>query len=248
MQIPPFQLFPRNRSMKRVIFLAVLLSGCSPQPSVLKSASIPVVQNASLPPPVDQDVAAATRPYFIAPFDKLSIEVFGVEELTREQVQTDASGRISFPLIGVIEAVGLTSAELAETIEQKLRGSFVRDPQVTVNLIETVGRVVTVDGQVAKPGLYPVMGRMTLQRAVATAGGLSEFADLQDVVVFRTVGGQRMAGLYNLAAIRAGAYEDPEVFSEDIVIVGDSQARRIFKDVLTAAPLITSPLLILFRN
>ena len=234
--------------MKPVIILAILLSGCASQPSVLQSAAIPVVQNAALPPPTGHDLVAATRPYLIAPFDKLSIEVFGVAELTRDDVQTDASGRISFPLIGVIEAAGMTPDELAQTVEQRLRGQFVRDPQVTVNLKETVSQVVTVDGQVGKPGLYPVLGRMTLQRAVATAGGLSEFADLNDVVVFRTVDGQRMAGLYNLAAIRAGAYEDPEVYSNDLVIVGDSQARRLFRDVLTASPLITTPLLILFRN
>ena len=75
---------------------------------------------------------------------------------------------------------------------------------MTVNLKETVSQVITVDGQVTEPGLYPVVGRMTLMRAVATAKGLSEFAKLNDVVVFRTVKGQKLAALYDLHAIRRG--------------------------------------------
>jgi polysaccharide export outer membrane protein len=89
---------------------------------------------------------------------------------------------------------------------------------------------------------------MTLMRAVATAGGVSEFAKLNDVVVFRTVNGQRYAGLYNLAAIRSGTYDDPEVYSNDVVVVGDSKARRLFKNVLQMVPALTSPLIILLRG
>jgi polysaccharide export outer membrane protein len=85
-------------------------------------------------------------------------------------------------------------------------------------------------------------------RAVATAKGTTEFAALSNVAVFRTVKGQKMAALYSLKAIRSGAYDDPEVFANDVIVVGDSQARRIFKDVLQASPLITTPLLILFRT
>jgi polysaccharide export outer membrane protein len=119
----------------------------------------------------------------------------------------------------------------------------VRDPQVTVNLQETVSQVIAVDGQVREPGLYPVIGRMTLMRAVATAKGLDEFARLDDVVVFRTVDGKKMAALYNIKAIRRGYYDDPEVYANDVVVVGDSMARRIFKDALQALPLVTTPLI-----
>ncbi len=228
--------------------LVISLSACASTPAVLKNANIPLVQNEGLPAPVGADLVGATRPYLIAPFDKLSVEVFAIEDLSRDEVQVDANGQMSFPLIGTIDVAGLTPDQLGDAIELRLTGTFVRDPQVTVNLKETVSQVVTVDGQVLRPGLYPVVGRMTLQRAVATAGGLGEYANLEDVVVFRTVDGQRMAGLYNLGAIRAGAYPDPEIFSNDIVIVGDSESRRMFRDLLRSAPLITTPLLILFRN
>jgi polysaccharide export outer membrane protein len=108
--------------------------------------------------------------------------------------------------------------------------------------------VITVDGQVNKPGLYPVIGRMTLLRAVATAEGANEYAKLQDVVVFRTVDGQQMAARFDLKAIRTGQYEDPEVFANDVVLVGNNTARRLFRDALTIAPAVFTPLVYLLAR
>jgi polysaccharide biosynthesis/export protein len=210
--------------------------------------SIKVVQGDSMPAPDRTDLVGNDRPYLIGPFDKLVIDVFGIDELSKKEVQTDASGRISFPLAGVVEAAGKTPGEVEQMLEQLLSTRFVRNPQVTVNLKETVSQVITVDGQVKEPGLYPVIGRMTLMRAVATAKGTAEFAKLDDVVIFRTVKGQRMAALYNLRSIRNGAYGDPEVFANDVVVVGDSKARRMFKDALQILPTLTSPLILLLQG
>jgi polysaccharide biosynthesis/export protein len=234
-----------------ICFFTASCGGSSLGPKSISSgpsSNIEVVKSGSLPMPQRADLFEQNRPYLIGPFDKLIIDVFGIEELSKKEVQTDAGGRISFPLAGIIEAAGKTPAEVEQEIEQRLRGRFVRDPQVTVNLQETVSQVITVDGQVKEPGLYPVIGRMTLMRAVATAKGAAEFAKLDDVVIFRTVNGQKMAGLYNLKAIRRGNYEDPEVFANDVVIVGDSSARRIFKDALQIIPAVTTPLVLLFRK
>ncbi|WP_239447478.1 polysaccharide biosynthesis/export family protein [Parasphingorhabdus marina] len=229
-----------------MLLVVLLLGGCASNQFGL-GADVQVVSTDAFPEPKRSDLLAANRPYLIGPFDKLKIDVFGIEDLEKE-VQIDASGRLSFPLIGVVEAAGLTPGELAEEMESRLRGRFVRNPEVTINLEETVSRVITVDGEVNEPGLYPVVGRMTLMRAVATSGGTTEFAKLSNVVIFRVVDGQQIAGLYNLKAIRRGNYSDPEVFANDVIIVGDSQARRIFKDVLQASPLITTPLIILFNR
>lgn len=229
-----------------IFFSALLLPGCAGQKALGGSPDVTVVSTAGLPEPTRLDQLSSNRPYLIGPFDKLKIDVFGVKDLSKE-LQIDASGRLSFPLVGVVEASGLTPGELADELEKRLRGKYVRNPQVTVNLEETVSQVITVDGQVDRPGLYPVIGRMTLMRAVATAGGTSEFAKLNDVVIFRSVDSRQLAGLYNLKAIRRGAYSDPEVFANDVIVVGDSQARRLFRDLITASPLITTPLIILFR-
>lgn len=236
--------------IRAFLLIAPLLAvtACAGPGALGGSPQIQVTSGDTLPPPQRTDLFVEDRPYLVGPFDKLTIDVYGISELSKKQVQTDASGRISFPLVGVIEAAGKTPGEIAKLIEDQLRGRYIRDPQVTVNLDETVSQVITVDGQVREPGLYPVVGRMTLMRAVATAKGTSEFAKLDDVVIFRTVAGQQMAALYNLKAIRRGAYPDPEVYANDVVVVGDSQARRIFKDILQASPLITAPIIASIRN
>lgn len=239
------------RSILRVLspaLLALALAACASNPPLRTSESVTVVPGGELPAPRGTDLTELDRPYLIGPFDKLRIDVFGIPELSDREVQVDASGRASFPLAGSFQAAGMTPTQLAEELRRRLAGNYIRDPQVTVNLQETVSQVVTVDGQVARPGLYPVIGRMTLMRAVATAGGTSEFARLDDVVVFRTVSGSRYAALYNLRAIRRGVYGDPEVFANDIVVVGDSQARRIFRDILQATPLITTPIIALLQS
>jgi polysaccharide biosynthesis/export protein len=222
--------------------LCVPLMGCANRPVLGGAAGLNVVQSDVLPAPDRADLAA--RPYYVGPFDKLTIDVFGIEELSAKEVQVDASGRMSFPLVGTIEASGHTPGEVGEIIEQRLRGKYIRNPQVTVNLKETVSQVITIEGEVREPGLYPVVGRMTLLRAVATAKGTTEFSNLRDVVVFRTSGGQRYAALYNLRSIRNGEYADPEVFANDVVMVGESRSRRLFRDILQASPLLTTPLII----
>lgn len=223
------------------------LTACS-GPRVLGGApDIQVVPGSEMPAPGQRDVAEVTRQYLVGPYDKLKIDVFGIPDLQQRTVQVDASGRLSFPLAGTVEVAGKSPNEVARLIEARLRDQYIREPQVTVNLEETVSQVVTVDGQVNAPGLYPVIGRMTLMRAVATARGLSEFARQKEVVVFRTVDGQKMAALYDLSAIRKGAYPDPEIYANDIIVVGDSQARRIFQDVIAGSSLLTTPILVLFR-
>jgi polysaccharide export outer membrane protein len=222
----------------------LLLAGCADTPPLGGSGEpLAVTRMTVLPPPTGADLVAATTPYRIGPFDKLDIAVFGVSDLSGE-LQTDAAGRLSMPLVGVIDATGKTPGELADTIAAKLRGNYVRDPQVTVNLKDTASHVFTIDGDVTQPGSYPVVGTMTLMRAVAAAKGATDYAKLQDVVVFRTVDGKPLAALYNLAAIRRGIYADPQIYPNDVVIVGDSQARRLFQQLLQIGPLLTTPIII----
>ena len=73
---------------------------------------------------------------------------------------------------------------------------------------------------------------------------MSDLAKLDDVVVFRVVRGQRYAALYNLKLIRKGAYPDPAIYADDVIVVGDSSSRRLFKDILQFAPLLLTPFVI----
>ncbi|WP_188236174.1 polysaccharide biosynthesis/export family protein [Sphingopyxis sp. LK2115] len=227
--------------------LVAMTSGCA-APQLGGSPHVRVIPADSLPEPGGGDTLSDERPYLIGPFDRLTIDVFGILELSKREVQTDASGRFSFPLAGVIQAAGKTPAEVEQDLRSKLMLAHIRDPQVTVNLKETGSQFVTVEGQVRKPGLYPVVGRMTLLRAIATAEGTAEFARLDEVVVFRTVEGQKYAALFNLKAIRRGAYADPDIHANDVVVVGDSASRRLFRDVLQVVPLLTTPIVVALQN
>jgi polysaccharide export outer membrane protein len=231
----------------RYLCLALLmatttLAGCAGRPGLESTERLTVIKDSgAFPAPSRGDLTAADRPSLIGPLDTIQVDVFNIPDLSRE-VQVDASGRISMPLVGTIAASGKTAAELATAIEAALRARYVRQPEVTVNIKNSVSQVVTIDGQVVEPGLYPVTNQMTLMRAIASAKGMSEFARQDDVVILRTVDGRKMAGLYNMGAIRRGAYDDPAIYANDVIVVGDSPQRRMFRDFISLAPLLAAPL------
>lgn len=236
--------------MNRMFLLVSVLALCScgSREPLVSTPRLTVVEGSSaLPPPVRADLTAPDRVSLIGPLDTIEVDVFGIPELGRE-MQVDAGGRIAMPLAGTLDAGGKTASELARDIEEALRGRYVRDPQVTVNIRSSVSQVVTVDGQVVEPGLYPVTNQMTLLRTVASAKGLAEFAKEDDVVILRTVEGRRMAGLYSIEAIRRGIYDDPAIYANDVVIVGDSPQRRLFRDLVSVAPLLAAPLIAVLTN
>lgn len=231
------------RTIRYAFFLSMALAGCARTPPPQSSAQLTVIPDSkALPAPNREDLTAADRPALIGPLDTIQVDVFNVPDLSRE-MQVDASGRIAMPLIGTIDARGKTAGELARAIEDALRGRYVRNPQATVNIKSSVSQVVTVDGQVVEPGLYPVTNQMTLMRVIASAKGLSEYARQEEVVILRTVGNRRMAGLYDLGAIRRGAYTDPPIYANDVVVVGDSPTRRLFRDFVSLTPIIAAPLI-----
>lgn len=241
------------RTEVRLGFLCValaggLVGGCSTPKPFGGDPTLRTVDTGVLPAPTKEDFIAGEQPAYLGPADELTLSVFGIEGLERIEVQVDPRGAITFPMIGLVDVGGRTIGEVQQEIRSRLQAKFVRDPQVTVNLKKAADRVVTVEGQVMKPGSYPIIGRTSLLRAVANAGSPSEFAQLKEVVVFREVGGQRYAALYNIAAIRRGVYADPELFANDVVVVDESRARRLFKDLLQIAPLLTTPLVIAFQN
>jgi polysaccharide biosynthesis/export protein len=225
----------------------IFVAGCAGRAPLASTPRLTVVdQSGVLPAPDRADLTASDRPSLIGPLDTIEVDVFNVPDLSRE-MQVDASGRISMPLAGTIDARGKTAGELADAVEAALRGRYVRNPEVTINIKSSVSQVVTIDGQVVEPGLYPVTNQMTLIRAIASAKGLSEFARQEDVVILRTVNNRRMAGLYNVAAIRNGAYDDPPIYANDVIVVGDSPQRRLFRDFISLSPLLAGPLIAILQ-
>lgn len=234
-------------------FLAIttlaLLGACSNGPKLgAPGSAVQVTDYKLLPAPSTIDMVRPQSAYLVGPFDKLSIKIYPGDELSRDEAQVDSEGRLSFPLAGVMDVGGKSPREVEALIADRLRGRYIRNPQVTVNLKETATQVVTIDGEVQQPGPYPVIGDMSLMRAVAAARGLTEDAKLDDVVIFRTVDGQKLAALYNLRAIRRGVVADPRIYANDVVVVGESRARQLFEQILGVASAISYPLIAIVQN
>ena len=235
------------RKLSSAVLICLALGACARGEPLVSTDRLTVgSDSAELPAPSRTDLTAPDRPALIGPLDTIQIDVFSIPDLSRE-LQVDASGRIAMPLVGTIDARGRTAQELATSIETELRGRYVRNPDVTINIKSSVSQVVTVDGQVVEPGLYPVTNQMTLMRAVASAKGLAEFASQDDIVILRTVDGRKMAGLYNITAIRRGDYDDPPIFANDVIVVGDSPQRRLFRDLMAVSPLLVGPLIAILQ-
>jgi polysaccharide export outer membrane protein len=207
---------------------AVALSACASGPT-LGEGSRAVTVAETLPPPDQTGMALDLSSYRIGPLDIIRVEVFGAPELTRE-AEVDAAGNFSLPLTGPVMAAGRTPGELSGAIAEKLKERYLKNPQVSVNIVKAQSKTFTVDGAVRQPGLYPIVGKMTLQQAIATARGADVAANLNNVVIFRTVNNQKVAALFSLQEIRAGRLIDPQIYGNDIVVVGESATRRFIRD------------------
>lgn len=241
-----FDLLGRGRLVAVLLLLA--LAACGQRAPLGSTGAVSLYSGSSLPEPDRSDFVEAPRNFVIGPFDVLTIGVFGVEDLEPRQIRVSGNGALNFPLAGEINAAGMTTEEIGRELASRLRGAGIREPQVSVSVYENNSQFYTVAGQVTRPGNYPAMGNTSLVRAVASAQGLGEFADGDDVVVFRTVNGQKLAAMYSLTAIERGNYTDPKIFANDIIVAADDKSRRLFKDILQVVPLLTTPLVVLLQR
>lgn len=213
--------------------VAAGLAACS-HPSALPGGDLAY---ASIPAP------SADHPvddYKIGPLDTLSVTVFQEPDLSQSAVQVDASGNVLLPLIGQVKAEDKTSTQLAAEIGSKLGTKYLTDPQVSVIVTQSVSQHVTVNGSVTEPGVYAIQGRTTLLDALAMAKGTSRVAALDQVAVFRMVDGKRIGGVFNVDKINRGLAPDPELKGDDTIVVGLSNVKAAWRDILTAAPLLTA--------
>ncbi len=140
---------------------------------------------ASAPAPVQ---AAIEPPYTLDAGDKLRVIVFGQDGITNSYT-VDASGKVNLPLIGATTARGLTNQQLAAAIAARLKQGFVREPHVTVEI--EAYRPFFILGEVTTPGQYPYVANMTMETAVAIAGGFAPRASKKTVELTRKAGGQQ---------------------------------------------------------
>lgn len=176
------------------------------------------------------DYVSGAEEYRIGPSDLLEIKVFQADELSRD-VRVDPQGNITLPLLGKIPVAGQTQAELEQKLAGLMQKSMLQDPQVTVFIKEFTSQRVTVEGEVNKPGVYPISGQATVLQAIAMGEGLTNLASPDRVVLFRNAGKQTKAYRLDLNAIRDGKARDPYVRNDDRIVVHRSDSRFWMKEV-----------------
>ena len=135
--------------------------------------------------------AEGSQAYTLASGDRLRVLVFGQDALSNSY-SVDGSGHISMPLIGIVQANGQTTHGLETAIELKLRNGFLRDPKVSVEV--EAYRPFFVLGEVTAAGQFPFINGMTVQNAVAVAGGFSPRAAQSGADLTRIIDGRAITG------------------------------------------------------
>jgi polysaccharide export outer membrane protein len=131
-----------------------------------------------------QSIGTAAGDTPLGPHDLLFVKVFGVESLDR-RARISADGTLEFPLVGEVQASGMTRRELEEEISRRLADGFVRDPEVSVLVEEYRSRRISVSGAVRHPGAFELLGPSTLLEVLALAGGILEDRAADHVLIVR---------------------------------------------------------------
>lgn len=172
-------------------------------------------------PPKPKAKLSKERPieYIISEGDMLDISVWEWSNLKTEVI-VRPDGRISFPLVGDVDAAGMTLTQLDEIITERL-SEFIRSPEVLVVFKTSGGKKVIILGQVATPGVYRISGRYTIMEAIALAGGYNNDAVLSNVVVIRGGPSNPKPMSLNLARVlkKGDLSQDIPLETEDIIYV-----------------------------
>lgn len=140
---------------------------------------------------------AALQPYRLDSGDRLRVSVFEQPGLSNTYT-VDQAGYVAFPLIGQVAARGQTMPQLEGAIAARLKKGYLRDPDVTIEMDRY--RPVFVMGEVGRPGQYSYVPGMTVQNAVAIAGGFTSRGNQRDVDVTRKINAQVLTGRTNISA------------------------------------------------
>lgn len=148
--------------------------------------------------------------YLLGSGDKIQITVYGEDDLNTN-VKIDKSGFISFPFLEDIQVIGLSPKQLENIIYKGLLGDYLVAPQINVSILEY--RPFFIHGQVKRPGGYPYLDDLTLDKAIAIAGGLSNRASKSDWKITRIVDGANVIISANVVT---------EIYPDDIIKIEQS--------------------------
>lgn len=184
------------------------------------------------PAPATQTTGQADPDYRIGVGDVLRIVVYGHEDLS-QTVSVQAGGAFPYPLVGMVPAAGSTAMDVQNTIAKRLAAGLIREPQVTVSVIEFRSQQVFVVGQVARPGTYPLGGSTTLVEILSRSGPLTPGAGSEILIVRPAAEVERPVLPMEAEATRGGDVKSAGAVQAEVLRVNleDIQAGRFEKNV-----------------
>lgn len=212
--------------------LLLALAGCASRggpvpydPSLLTVPDRPSAQDAAYDIP-------------LGPLDVIKVTVFRVPDLSGEY-QVDARGKVTLPLIGVVDTRDRSPDQFAALLDQLYGARYLNNPDITVRVVTTNGANITVVGGVQSPGIYALPGKTHLLGAIALAHGIDQDnANPHRVVVFRKQQGETVAAAFDLVSIHRGKMVDPLIYPGDTVVVESDKLRELYRDLVQSVPAI----------
>lgn len=171
----------------------------------------PVKTEAPIPLPPKVDLAKVLGEYTLAAGDMITVKVFNEPELSLEKVRLNKSGAFSYPFLGEVNVTGMNINQVEQKIERELKGRYLVNPKVSASIDEY--RPFFIDGEVNRPGGYSYQPGLTVRRAAALAGGLTERADMKKISVIKESDPQKRSMPSRL---------DQEVLPGDTIFIGQT--------------------------
>jgi polysaccharide export outer membrane protein len=193
--------------MKRALFTAlIVLSALFPHALAAQDKSA-------------EDMVPPGGDYIIGPGDVLFVSVWKDQAMT-QTAPVRPDGKISFPLIGEIQAAGRSVAQVKEEMEEKI-SRYVPDPVLTIGIHEIKSMLIYVIGRVNAPGRFAIYSRVDVLQALAMAGGCNPFADTKNIKVFRKAGNQTLIMDFSYNDVSTGKRLDQNILLErgDVIVV-----------------------------
>lgn len=187
---------------------------------VTMSACTPPISHLTEAQAVAATVATPSRnKYLLGPEDVLEVSVWKEPDLTKQLI-VRPDGKITYPLIGEVQAAGLTVEQLQQQIFQRLE-KYVTDAHVTVILLKAQNYKIYVTGKVNKPGDFVIGKPVNVMQAISMAGGLTPFASPGSIIILRTVGSKEEAFPFNYKEVARGQFleQNKTLLPGDVVVV-----------------------------
>lgn len=215
----------------RYVFLSLILAATglpglagaqeTDSSSVAKNSN-PASAAQSKQPAADHPAGTAVEvpaDYVVGESDSLNITVWKERDLN-QTVMVRPDGKISYPFVNEIKVSGLTPTQIQALLEEHLK-SYLVAPHVTVTVTEIRSRVVYITGEVAKPGVYPLLSPLNVLQLIAKANGLNGYARRNKIFVLRQVDGRQVRFPFNYDQVVRGkeASQNIELRPGDTVVV-----------------------------